>query len=96
LVGVCVIRSKVPPRTIHGKRCKMDNFVREIFTLLLWRGWRLRRDALTRLFACIYPHIFAANFDWIAGHRDRWVGEELAGGDVVLPAMPGADDSIAF
>jgi hypothetical protein len=74
----------------------MENFVCEIFTLLLVGFRALSGLCVSLLFSCIYPYIFASDFDRVARHGDRWVGEKFATGHVVLPAVPGTYDRRAF
>ena len=44
----------------------------------------------------IHEDFVAAHFDWIGVNAERWAGDDLAGGDVVLPAVPRARDHVAL
>ena len=82
--------SKSAARNIHGKVCKMDNFIGGIFGV----GTEAVKLRLSPALAYIYEDIVAADFHPIRLASDGRVGDQFSGGDVVLPPVPGASDDL--
>src|ERR1700730_1870890 len=63
-------------------------------------GLRHEREGASRgdyeALADVDPDVFAANFDREAGDGHGGIHRGFAGGDVVLPAVPGAGDHLAL
>jgi len=55
----------------------------------------LRKRRLSAHLADVYEDFVPSNLDWIGIDAQRGAGDNPAGGDIVLPAVPGAGDHIA-